>query len=68
MEKSATWAIVSLIIPATTRGRMVESAPLQYSQISPAVSFTITDILFRSVRRGILINTLRYTEFVKLQG
>ena len=60
IEKSATCVIASLMFPETISGNIVESAPLQYNQKSPAVSFTITDILLRSIKRSANFNNPRF--------
>lgn len=67
---------VSRIFPLTINGKTAESAPLQYSQISPASSFIITDILFRSVRNMhitsviliLLSNATKVIEIVECYG
>lgn len=60
IEKSATCVIALLISPETISGNIAESAPLQYNQKSPAVSFTIIDILLRSIKRLTNFNNPRF--------
>jgi len=64
MEKSFTWAMTFCVFSLTINGRTAESAPLQYSQISPDESSTITDILLRSVQDNVILALFIVINFI----